>query len=47
MLTNPGKLPSIEHLDSLPFPAYDLIDLPKYWRLQSMPPLPGGAMCRW
>ena len=29
VLTNPGKLPSID-MDSLPFPAYDLIDLPKY-----------------
>jgi radical SAM superfamily enzyme YgiQ (UPF0313 family) len=40
VLTNPGTMPAIEDLDSLPFPAYELIDLPKYWRLQSMPPLP-------
>ena len=40
VLTNPGTMPPIENLDSLPLPAYELIDLPKYWRLQSMPPLP-------
>jgi len=40
VLTNPGTMPPIDNLDSLPFPAYDLIDLPKYWRRQSMPPLP-------
>jgi anaerobic magnesium-protoporphyrin IX monomethyl ester cyclase len=40
VITNPGAMPPIENLDSLPLPAYDLIDLPKYWRLQSMPPLP-------
>ena len=28
--TNPGAMPPIENLDSLPFPAYELIDLPKY-----------------
>jgi radical SAM superfamily enzyme YgiQ (UPF0313 family) len=33
-------MPPMDDLDSLPFPAYDLIDLPKYWRLQSMAPLP-------
>jgi anaerobic magnesium-protoporphyrin IX monomethyl ester cyclase len=40
VLTNPGTIPPIEDLDSLPFPAYDLIDLPQYWRRQSMPPVP-------
>ncbi|MBN2161218.1 MAG: B12-binding domain-containing radical SAM protein [Spirochaetes bacterium] len=37
---NPGTLPLIDDLDTLPFPAYDLIDLPKYWAIQSMPPVP-------
>ncbi|MBF0449302.1 MAG: B12-binding domain-containing radical SAM protein [Candidatus Magnetomorum sp.] len=32
--------PSIADLDTLPLPAYDLIDLRKYWREQSMPPIP-------
>ncbi len=40
VVSNPGRLPYIEDLDSLPFPAYDLIDIKKYWRLQSMPPIP-------
>jgi len=40
IVTNPGTTPHITDLDTLPFPAYDLIDLPKYWQLQSMPPLP-------
>ena len=40
IITNPGTGPLIEDLDSLPFPAYDLIDVRKYWRLQSMPPIP-------
>jgi len=31
IVVNPGKMPLIEDLDSLPFPAYDLIDLPAYW----------------
>lgn len=39
-VTNPGRVPFIEDLDTLPFPAYDLIDVKKYWRIQSMPPLP-------
>ena len=30
----------VEDLDSLPFPAYDLIDVRSYWRRQSMPPIP-------
>jgi anaerobic magnesium-protoporphyrin IX monomethyl ester cyclase len=37
---NPGMLPFIKDLDTLPFPAYDLIDLPNYWNIQSMPPVP-------
>lgn len=39
VVENPGSLPPIEDLDSLPFPAYDLVDLPAYWRKQSMPPV--------
>jgi anaerobic magnesium-protoporphyrin IX monomethyl ester cyclase len=39
ILRNPGQMPLIEDLDTLPMPAYDLIDLPAYWRLQSMPPV--------
>jgi radical SAM superfamily enzyme YgiQ (UPF0313 family) len=40
IVTNPGMLPYVEDLDSLPFPAYDLIDLKPYWKIQSMPPVP-------
>jgi anaerobic magnesium-protoporphyrin IX monomethyl ester cyclase len=39
ILRNPGQMPLIEDLDTLPMPAYDLIDLSAYWRLQSMPPV--------
>ena len=39
--TNKGKVPVIENLDNLPFPAYDLIDISKYWKVQSMLPVPG------
>jgi radical SAM superfamily enzyme YgiQ (UPF0313 family) len=39
IVQNPGQMPLIEDLDSLPMPAYDLIDLPAYWTLQSMPPI--------
>ena len=39
IITNPGQMPAIEDLDTLPFPAFDLIDIRKYWRLQSMPPI--------
>ena len=39
-LTNPGSEPVIEDLDTLPFPAYDLIDLRSYWRLWSMSIVP-------
>jgi anaerobic magnesium-protoporphyrin IX monomethyl ester cyclase len=40
IVTNPGQTPVIEDLDTLPLPAYDLINLRKYWPLQSMTPLP-------
>ncbi len=40
IVTNPGTAPMIEELDSLPFPAYDLIDLTKYWKLISQMLLP-------
>jgi len=40
IVTNPGVAPVVANLDDLPFPAYDLIDLPRYWHLQSMPPIP-------
>lgn len=38
--TNAGDLPILENLDSLPLPAYDLIDLSNYWRVQSATPVP-------
>jgi radical SAM superfamily enzyme YgiQ (UPF0313 family) len=31
-VANPGTAPFIEDLDQLPFPAYDLIDIRRYWR---------------
>ncbi len=37
---NPGSMPLIEDLDSLPFLAYDLIDLPQYWRFEGMVNVP-------
>ncbi len=40
ILTNPGTPPVVTDLDSLPLPAYDLIDVKAYWKLQSMPPVP-------
>jgi radical SAM superfamily enzyme YgiQ (UPF0313 family) len=40
VVTNPGQMPFIEDLDSLPFPAYDLVDLPKYWKTKSITPIP-------
>jgi len=39
VITNPGPLPLIEDLDALPLPAYDLIDVREYWRLQSLAPI--------
>jgi anaerobic magnesium-protoporphyrin IX monomethyl ester cyclase len=40
VIRNPGTIPFIDDLDALPFPAYDLIDVRKYWPLQSMQQLP-------
>ncbi len=40
IVTNPGLMPLIPDLDTLPFPAYDLIDIRQYWKQQSMPPIP-------
>lgn len=40
IVVNPGHAPIIEDLDTLPMPAYDLIDVRRYWRVQSMPPIP-------
>ena len=37
---NPGPAPIVEDLDVLPFPAYDLLDVTKYWALQPMAHLP-------
>ncbi len=39
VVKNPGCTEIVHDLDSLPMPAYDLIDLPKYWKLQSMTPV--------
>jgi len=36
IVQNPGETPIVEDMDDIPFPAYDLIDLPKYWKLESM-----------
>lgn len=40
IVTNSGRMPFIQDVDTLPMPAYDLIDLPAYWKRQSMPPIP-------
>lgn len=40
IITNPGSPPYIQDLDTLPFPAYDLIDLRAYWRFESMANVP-------
>lgn len=40
VVVNPGSMPIVEDLDSLPMPAYDLIDLPRYWHVQSIAPIP-------
>ncbi|MBN2546854.1 MAG: B12-binding domain-containing radical SAM protein [Spirochaetes bacterium] len=40
IVENPVKISLIEDLDKLPFPAYDLLDIRKYWKLQSIPPIP-------
>ncbi len=39
VVRNPGAIPLIDELDDLPFPAYDLIDLPEYWKLPSFAPV--------
>jgi radical SAM superfamily enzyme YgiQ (UPF0313 family) len=36
---NPGSCGIIEDLDVLPMPAYDLIDLTRYWKSQSFAPM--------
>ncbi len=38
IITNPDRIPLIDDLDALPFPAYDLIDVEKYWKVQSLVP---------
>ncbi|HPC17056.1 MAG TPA: radical SAM protein [Candidatus Hydrogenedentes bacterium] len=40
IISNPGSMPVIEDLDSLPFPAYDLLDVSQYWRDFSFGNLP-------
>jgi len=35
IIKNSGSFPFIEDLATLPFPAYDLIDVSKYWKLHS------------
>ena len=40
IVSNPGLIPVIEDLDSLPFPAYDLLDVSKYWKDFSFGNLP-------
>lgn len=39
-VTNPGVSPCVEDLDSLPFLAYDLLDMNKYWKQRSMAQVP-------
>lgn len=39
VVVNPGPVELVEDLDALPMPAYDLIDLPAYWRAQSIAPV--------
>jgi len=40
IILNQGPVRRITDLDCLPPPAYDLIDLPDYWRRQSILPIP-------
>jgi anaerobic magnesium-protoporphyrin IX monomethyl ester cyclase len=40
IIRNRGVAPVIENLDALPFPAYDLLDVSKYWVLPPMTELP-------
>jgi anaerobic magnesium-protoporphyrin IX monomethyl ester cyclase len=37
---NAGEIPLIEDIDELPFPAYDLLDVRKYWAVPPMMQLP-------
>lgn len=37
---NSGTLPQIKDPDTLPMPAYDLINIHDYWKVQSMLPVP-------
>jgi radical SAM superfamily enzyme YgiQ (UPF0313 family) len=36
VVSNPGITPFVEDIDSLPFPAYDLIDMKSYWKIPVM-----------
>jgi anaerobic magnesium-protoporphyrin IX monomethyl ester cyclase len=40
VVVNPGTAPIVEDVDTIPMPAYDLIDPTRYWHRQSMPPIP-------
>ena len=40
VVTNPGMMPFIEDMDSLPFLAYDLVDIRKYWACHAMASAP-------
>lgn len=35
IVSNPGITPFVENIDSLPFPAYELIDIKAYWNVPS------------
>ncbi len=35
VVQNPGTPPQVDNLDDIPMPAYDLIELPRYWKAQS------------
>jgi len=39
IVANPGVIPLVEDIDTLPFPAYDLIDLKAYWKVNAMTPI--------
>ncbi len=39
VVQNPGEPLFVEDLDTLPMPAYDLIDLPAYWHKQTIVPM--------
>ena len=40
IIANPGNPLIVDELDSLPMPAYDLLDMEDYWRVPPMGPLP-------